>query len=110
MTPNAPEISTIPYRLNSTFQSAAAHQPSLGRAGKEIATVGTGSAWPSEFSFNLIDRAKIAVVRDACEHRRVCGGNRQCPLSEHYSKLLGMVGPDESMLFAKIQDLRQCFN
>ena len=80
----------------------------MGRAGKEIATVGTGSAWPSEFSFNLIDRAKIAVVRDACEHRRVCGGNRQCPLSEHYSKLLGMVGPDESMLFAKIQDLRQC--
>ena len=40
----------------------------MGRAGKEIATVGTGSAWPSEFSFNLIDRAKIAVVRDACEH------------------------------------------
>jgi len=82
----------------------------MGRAGKEIATVGTGSAWPSEFSFNLIDRAKIAVVRDACEHRRVCGGNRQCPLSKHYSKLLGIVGPDESMLFAKIQDLRQCFN
>ena len=31
----------------------------MGRAGKEIATVRTGSAWPSEFNFNLIDRAKL---------------------------------------------------
>jgi hypothetical protein len=31
----------------------------MGRAGKEIATVGTGSAWPSEINFNLIDRAKL---------------------------------------------------
>ena len=30
----------------------------MGRAGKEIATVGTGSAWASKFSFNFIDRAK----------------------------------------------------
>jgi hypothetical protein len=31
----------------------------MGRAGKEIATVETGSAWPSQFSFNFIDRAKL---------------------------------------------------
>ena len=40
----------------------------------------------------------------------VCGKNRQCPLSEHHPKLLGIVGPDKSMLSAKNQDLRQCFN
>ena len=31
----------------------------MGRAGKEIATVGTGSAWPSKTSFNSIDRANL---------------------------------------------------
>ena len=39
-----------------------------------------------------------------------CGKNRQCPLSEHHPKLLGMVGPDKSMLSAKNQDLRSYFN
>ena len=39
-----------------------------------------------------------------------CGKNRQCPLSEHHPKLLGIVGPVKSMLSAKNQDLRQCFN
>jgi hypothetical protein len=31
----------------------------MGWAGKEIATLGTGSAWPSELSFNYIYRAKL---------------------------------------------------
>jgi hypothetical protein len=31
----------------------------LGRAGKEIATLGTGSTWPSELNFNFIHRAKL---------------------------------------------------
>ena len=39
-----------------------------------------------------------------------CGKNRQCPLSEHHPKLLGMVGPDKTMLSAKTQDLKSCFN
>ena len=55
---------TIQYRseqrsFHSVSVSGRAHAQILGRVGKEITTLGTGSAWPSEFSFNLIDRAKL---------------------------------------------------
>ncbi len=47
----------------NTFQltsvDGSAHAQILGQAGKEIATVGTGSAWPSKFNYNLIDHAKL---------------------------------------------------
>ena len=52
----------IQYRSEQrSFQlvivGGSAHAQILGRAGKKIATLGTGSAWQSKVSFNLIDRA-----------------------------------------------------
>jgi len=57
---------TIQYRseqrsFHSVSVGGRAHAQILGRVGKEITTLGTGSAWPSEFSFNLIDRAKLLL-------------------------------------------------
>ena len=45
--------------FQSVSVSGRAHAQILGLAGKEITTLGTGFAWPSEFSFNLIDCAKL---------------------------------------------------
>ena len=45
--------------FQSVSVSGRAHAQILGLAGKKIATLGTGSAWPSKINFNLIDRAKL---------------------------------------------------
>ena len=57
---------TIQYRseqrsFQSVINGGRAHAQILGRAGKKIATLGTGSAWPSKINFNLIDRAKLLL-------------------------------------------------
>ncbi len=60
--------------------------------------------------FNFIDRAKSCFKLDDCKHWRVCGENRQCPLSIHHPNIFGIVVPDESMHSENNQDLRQYFN
>jgi hypothetical protein len=43
-----------------------------GRTGKEIATLETGSAWPFQFSFNLVD-CVLYVMLAATDRSIACG-------------------------------------
>jgi hypothetical protein len=68
-TPNASEIPTITYRLNSPFFSRWPPTPRiLGRAGLKIATLQTGS-----HHFISVEPANLSFVCDACEDWWVCG-------------------------------------
>ncbi len=74
---------------------------SLAVPGKQIASLETGSAWPSEITFNLADCSKLSFVcdcSDACKHGRVCRENIYFLPSKHHQMLSAIMGVDNYTL------------